>query len=163
MPKEDFPMTTAVRELKEKDIAFVPHFYNYVEHGGTKVSSDSLNVPEHAVIKTLVMETDEHKPLLVLMNGDLEVSTKQLARIIGVKHVDLCSAEAAQRHTGYQFGGTSPFGTRKRLPVYAEKNILDLPKIYINGGKRGFLVEVNPQEMKKIFEVNEIEVGITIT
>jgi Cys-tRNA(Pro) deacylase len=163
VPKEDFPMTNAVRELKEKGVAFVPHFYTYVEHGGTKVSSDSLNVPEHAVIKTLVMETDEHKPLLVLMNGDLEVSTKQLARIIGVKHVDLCGAETAQRHTGYQFGGTSPFGTRKRMPVYAEKAVFDLPQIYINGGKRGFLVEINPQEMKKIFEVKEIEVGITIT
>jgi Cys-tRNA(Pro) deacylase len=161
MPKEDFPMTTAVRQLIEKGITFAPHFYSYVEHGGTKASADSLGVPEHSVIKTLVMETDEHIPLLVLMNGDLEVSTKQVARILGVKHVELCKADVAQRHTGYQFGGTSPFGTRKKLPVYAEKNIFDLPKIYINGGKRGFLVEIDPKEMKKVFEVEEIEAGIS--
>ena len=160
MSKEDFSMTAAVRELKEKGIAFVPHFYNYFEHGGTKVSSDSLNVPEHNIIKTLVMETEEHTILLVLMNGDLEVSAKQLARILGVKRVELCSAAVAQRHTGYQFGGTSPFGTKKKLQVYAEKNIFDLPWIYINGGKRGFLVEIDPKEMKKVFDVKEIEVGI---
>lgn len=160
MSKEDFPMTTAVRELKQRKIEFVPHLYNYVEHGGTKVSSDSLGVPEHAVIKTLVMETDEHKPLLVLMHGDLETSTKQLARSLGVKHVELCETDAAQRHTGYVFGGTSPFGTRKRLPVYAEKTIFDLPKIYINGGKRGFLVEIDPKELKRVLEVTEVEVAI---
>ncbi len=160
MSKEDFPMTTAVRELKQRKVEFVPHLYNYVEHGGTKVSSDSLGVPEHAVIKTLVMETDEHKPLLVLMHGDLETSTKQLARSLGVKHVELCETDAAQRHTGYVFGGTSPFGTRKRLPVYAEKTIFDLPKIYINGGKRGFLVEIDPKELKMVLEVTEVEVAI---
>lgn len=151
MPKEDYPITTAVRELREKKVSFVPHLYNYVEHGGTKVSAESLGVPEHSVIKTIVMsagsfgETDEKNPLLVLMHGDLEVSTKQLARTLGVKHVELCTADVAQRHTGYQFGGTSPFGTRKKLPVIAEKTIFDLPKIYINGGKRGFLSRSIPK------------------
>ncbi len=157
---EDYPVTTAVRELREKRVAFVPHLYNYVEHGGTRVSAEALGVPEHGVIKTIVMETDGKKPILVLMHGDLEVSTKQLARALGVKHVELCSADTAQRHTGYQFGGTSPFGTRKRLPVYAEKTIFDLPKIYINGGKRGFLVEINPEELKRVLDVKEVEVGI---
>jgi Cys-tRNA(Pro) deacylase len=160
MPKEDYPITTAVRELREAKVAFLPRLYNYVEHGGTRVSAEALGVSEHSVIKTIVMETDEKKPLLVLMHGDLEVSTKQLARALGVKHVELCSADAAQRHTGYQFGGTSPFGTRKRLPVYAEKTIFDLPMIYINGGKRGFLVEIDPKELRRVLDVTEIEVGI---
>lgn len=157
---EDYPVTTAVRELRAKKVEFVPHLYNYVEHGGTRVSAEALGVPEHAVVKTIVMETNDRKPLLVLMHGDLEVSTKNLARAIGVKHVELCSADVGQRHTGYQFGGTSPFGTRKKLPVYAEKTIFELEKIYINGGKRGFLVEIDPKELKRVFEVEEVEVGI---
>ncbi len=160
MSKEDIPMTAAVRELRQKKVEFVPHFYNYVEHGGTRVSADSLGVAEHVVVKTIVMETNDHRPLLVLMHGDLEVSTKQLARMIGVKHVELCSAEVARRHTGYQFGGTSPFGTRKKLAVYAEKTIFDLPRIYINGGKRGFLVEIDPNELKRVLAATEVEVGI---
>ena len=158
--REDYPITTAIRELRAARVAFVPHLYNYVEHGGTRVSAELLGVQEHSVIKTIVMETDEKKPLLVLMHGDLEVSTKQLARVIGVKHVELCSADVAQRHTGYQFGGTSPFGTRKRPPVYAEKTIFDLPKIYINGGKRGFLVEIDPKELKRVCGAEEVLVGI---
>jgi len=157
---EDYPITAAVRELRERKVPFIPHLYNYVEHGGTRVSAEALGVMEHFVIKTIVMETDSKRPLLVLMHGDLEVSAKQLARTIGAKHVELCSADVAQRHTGYQFGGTSPFGTRKRLPVYAEKTIFDLPKIYINGGKRGFLVEIDPKELKNTFDVTEVEVGI---
>ncbi len=157
---EEYPVTTAVRELRAKGVAFVPHLYNYVEHGGTRVSAEALGVPEHSVIKTIVMETDEKKPLLVLMHGDLEVSTKQLARALGVKYVELCTADVAQRHTGYQFGGSSPFGTRKRLPVYAEETIFDLHKIYINGGKRGFLVEIDPKELMKVFDVKEVQVGI---
>ena len=156
-------MTTAVRELRLKKVEFLPQFYNYVEHGGTRASADSLGVPEHAIVKTIVMESDDHKPLLVLMHGDLEVSTKQLARIIGAKHIELCNAEVAQRHTGYQFGGTSPFGTRKKLPVYVEKSIFDLPKIYINGGKRGFLVEIEPKELRRVLAVTEVEVGIRET
>lgn len=158
--KRGFPITNAVRQLREEEVNFAPHLYEYVEHGGTKASADSLGISEHAVIKTLVMETDEKKPLLVLMHGDLEVSTKQLARIIGTKHVELCSADVAQRHTGYQFGGTSPFGTRRKLPVYAEKTIFDLPRIYINGGKRGFLVEIEPKELRRVLEVTEVEVAI---
>ena len=158
---EDYPVTIAVRDLRAKGIAFAPHLYNYIEHGGTKVSAEALGVPEHNVIKTIVMETDEKKPFLILMHGDLEVSTKQLARALGVKHVELCSADVAQRHTGYQFGGTSPFGTRKRLSVYAEKTIFDLPKIYINGGKRGFLVEIEPKELKRVCGAIEVEAGIT--
>lgn len=160
--REDYPITTAVRELREKSVAFVPHLYNYVEHGGTRISAEALGVPEHIVIKTIVMETDEKKPLLVLMHGDLEVSTKQLARALGVKYVELCTADIAQRHTGYQFGGTSPFGTRKRMPVYAEKTVFDLSKIYINGGKRGFLVEIDPIELKRVLQIAEVEVGIAV-
>ncbi len=160
MPKEDYPITTAVRELREKKVAFVPHLYTYVEHGGTKVSAEALGVDEHAVVKTIVLETEEKRPLLVLMHGDLEVSTKQLARLLGVKHVELCSPDDGQRHTGYLFGGTSPFGTRKRLPVYAEKTIFDLEKIYVNGGKRGFLVEIDPRELKRVVAAEEVLVGI---
>lgn len=158
--REDYPITTAVRELRAAGVAFVPHLYNYVEHGGTRVSAESLGVPEHSVIKTIVMETDEKQPLLILMHGDLEVSTKQLARVLGVKHVELCTPDAGQRHTGYLFGGTSPFGTRKKLPVYAEKTIFDLTKIHINGGKRGFLVEIDPKELKRVCGATEVEVGI---
>ncbi len=157
---EDYPITTAVRQLRAAEVAFTPHLYNYVEHGGTKVSAEALGVPEHSVIKTIVLETDAKKPLLVLMHGDLEVSTKQLARILGVKHIELCTPEAGQRHTGYLFGGTSPFGTRKKLTVCAEKTIFDLPKIYINGGKRGFLVEIDPKELKRVVGAEEVEVGI---
>ena len=163
MSKEDYPVTTAIRELRENKVAFIPHFYNYIEHGGTRVSAESLGVPEHNVVKTIVMETDEKKPLIILMHGDLEVSTKQLARTLGVKGIELCTADVAQRHTGYQFGGTSPFGTRKKLPIYIEKTIFDLPRIYINGGKRGFLVEIDQKEMKRILDVKEVEVGFMPT
>lgn len=156
----DYPITTAVRQLREAGVAFIPHLYTYVEHGGTRASTEALGVPEHQVIKTIVLQTDEKQPLLVLMHGDLEVSTKQLARIIGARHIELCTPDVAQKQTGYQFGGTSPFGTRKKLPVYAEKSIFDLPKIYINGGKRGFLVEINPAELKRVLEAMEVEVGI---
>ncbi len=152
MSKDDYPITTAIRELRERNVAFVPHLYNYVEHGGTRVSAESLGVPEHNIVKTIVMETDEKRPFIVLMHGDLEVSTKQLARTIGVKHVELCTADAAQRHTGYQFGGTSPFGTR---------TIFDLTRIYINGGKRGFLVEIDPQELRRVLNPVDVEVGIS--
>ncbi len=155
----DYPITTAVRQLREDHVEFVPHIYTYVEHGGTSVSAKALGVPEHQVIKTIVLQTDEKQPLIVLMHGDLEVSTKQLARTIGVKHVELCTADVARKHTGYEFGGTSPFGTRKRLPVYAEKTIFDLRKIYINGGKRGFLVQIDPAELRRVLGATEVEVG----
>ena len=156
----DYPVTTAVRFLRERNIDFRPHLYTYEEHGGTKLSADALAVPEHEVVKTLVFETESHKPILVLMHGDREVSTKELARIIGVKRVEPCDAEDAQRATGYVFGGTSPFGTRTSLPVYAEKSIFNLSKIYINGGKRGFLVEVHPSVLKSTLGAAEVEVAI---
>jgi len=160
MAKDDFPVTPAVRVLREKKISFIPHIHPFEEHGGTRLSSEILHVPEHIVIKTLVMETYQKKPLIILMHGDCEVSTKQMARIIGVKHVRPCDAPTAYRHTGYQFGGTSPFGTRNPLPVYVEKTILDLPKIYINGGKRGFIIEMNPNDLRAIVQVMEVEASI---
>jgi Cys-tRNA(Pro) deacylase len=142
MDHEEIPITKGVRLLREKKIEFRPYFYRYEDHGGTTRAAVELGAPEHAVVKTLVMETDAKKPFLVLMHGDREVSTKQLARILGVKSVSPCDVAVAQRHTGYQVGGISPFGTRSPLPVYAEKGIFALPRIWINGGRRGFLVEV---------------------
>jgi Cys-tRNA(Pro) deacylase len=163
MVKEDYPITPAVRFLREKKIAFIPYLYRYEEHGGTHQFAAEFNVPDHQVIKTLVFETDEKKPLLVLMHGDREVSTKQMARIVGTKQVIPCDATTAQRHTGYQFGGTSPFGTRRQLPVYAEKTILTLQKIYINGGKRGFIIEITPHDLQSAAEIREIEAAILPT
>jgi Cys-tRNA(Pro) deacylase len=160
MSKIEIPVTAAVRHLRSKNVLFTPHFYKYEEHGGTKIASSSLSIPEHDTIKTIVMETDYKQPLIVLMHGDMEVSTKQLARIIGVKHVEPCDERTADKHTGYIFGGTSPFGTRKQLPVYAEKSIFQLEKIYINGGKRGFLVEITPADLEKALPITKVEVGI---
>jgi Cys-tRNA(Pro) deacylase len=155
----DFPVTPAIRFLREKKIAFTPHLYNYVEHGGTRESAKQLSVNEHAVIKTLVFETNEKKPLIVLMHGDREVSTKNLARHIGVKTVEPASAERAAKWTGYQFGGTSPFGTRTQMRVYVERTIFDLDKIYINGGKRGFLVEIDSSDLRTL-DITEVEVAV---
>ncbi len=160
MPDADYPITPAVRFLRTKGVHFVPHTYRYEEHGGTHQFAEEFGVDEHQVVKTLVFETDQKKPLLVLMHGDREVSTKQLARFIGVKQVMPCDARDAQRYTGYQFGGTSPFGTRIPLPVYAEKTILDLPKLFINGGKRGFIIEVAPSDLRSSLEIVEIEAAI---
>jgi Cys-tRNA(Pro) deacylase len=133
--------------LKSHKVAYTEHEYEYVERGGTEVSAASLGVPEHCVVKTLVMQDEAAKPLIVLMHGDRKVSTKNLARQAGRKRFEPCRPDAAQRHSGYQIGGTSPFGTRKKLPVYLERSILDLPKIYINGGRRGFLVGLAPGEI----------------
>ncbi|MFH0992486.1 MAG: aminoacyl-tRNA deacylase [bacterium] len=160
MAHTEYPITPGVRFLREKNINFIPHLYTYEEHGGTKLSASALNVPEHHVVKTLVMEADNKKPFIVLMHGDYEVSTKQFSRILNVKRVAPCDAASAQRFTGYQFGGTSPFGTRTALPVYVEKTIFDLEKIYINGGKRGFLVEITPADLKNALQVIEVEVAI---
>lgn len=157
MHENDFPVTPAVRALRERGIEFVPYIYRYEEHGGTHQFAIECNVPEHQVIKTLVFETDQKKPLLVLMHGDREVSTKQMARIIGVKRVTPCDLNTAQRYTGYQFGGTSPFGTRYPLPVYVEKTIFDLSKIYINGGKRGFIIEMNPCDLSTLIQIVKVE------
>jgi len=150
MKKPDVPTTSAVRFLREKEINFVPHFYTYEEHGGTLVASGALGVSEHITIKTIIMETDEKKPLIVLMHGDCEVSSKNLARFIGVKSVQPCDERNAERMTGYVFGGMSPFGTRTKLPVYVETSIFKLQKIYINAGKRGFLVEIDPSSLMSL-------------
>ena len=137
--------TPAVHALRKHGIAFTEHEYRYEHKGGTAVSSRELGVDEHIVVKTLVMEDEAKAPLIVLMHGDREVSTKQLARQIGKKVVKPCAPEVAERHTGYQVGGTSPFGTRKPLPVYVQRTILDLDRIYLNGGRRGFLVSLDPK------------------
>lgn len=139
---------------------FVPHLYDYVEKGGTRVSAEALGVAEHAVVKTLVFETSERKPLIVLMHGDRSVSTKELARHLKVKAVEPATPDKAAKVTGYLVGGTSPFGTKSAVSVYVERTVFDLEKIYINGGKRGFLVEIAPQVLRDVLKVEEVEVGI---
>ena len=156
----DFPITQAVRFLRGRKIDFVSHLYEYVEKGGTRESAKQLGVDEHAVVKTLVFETNEKKPLIVLMHGDREVSTKNLARFLGVKSAEPVTPERASKLTGYLVGGTSPFGTRTQMPVYAEKTIFDLDTIFINGGKRGFLVEIAPRILKLELAATAVEVGI---
>ena len=162
MEKTSYPVTPAVRLLREKKIAFEPHLYDYKDHGGTARSAAELKVPEHSVIKTIVMQTGDGKPLIVLMHGDREISTKELARQVGEKSIAPCDPNLAQKHTGYQVGGTSPFGTRKPLPVYVEKTVFDLPRIYINGGKRGFLVAIDPNDIKAVLPVTEVQVAIAL-
>jgi Cys-tRNA(Pro) deacylase len=154
------PETPATVFLRRHGIAHSNHLYEYEEHGGTKVSSRELNVAEHAVVKTLVMQDENAKPLIVLMHGDRKVSTKELARQIGCKKVEPCKPEVAQRHTGYLVGGTSPFGTKKALPVFLEKSILDLPLIYINGGKRGYLVGVHPHDILRLLQPKTVAVAL---
>ncbi|MFT3759385.1 Cys-tRNA(Pro) deacylase [Thauera sp.] len=153
------PETPATRFLKQHGLAYSNHLYEYEEHGGTAVSSRELNVDEHAVIKTLIMEDESARPLIVLMHGDRKVSTKELARQAGRKHIEPCKPEVANRHTGYLVGGTSPFGTRKTMPVYMERTILDLPLIYINGGRRGYLVGVHPHDILRILRAELVEVA----
>jgi Cys-tRNA(Pro) deacylase len=160
MAKTKIPITPAIRLLKQARISFTPHLYNYEERGGTTVSARELNIDEHLVIKTLVMEDELRKPLVVLMHGDLEVSTKELARTLGVKTVTSCNQDTALKHTGYQVGGTSPFATRKEMPVYMEKTIPELETIYINGGKRGFLVCLAPTVVIDLLKPTLVEVGI---
>jgi len=156
----DHPITPAVRYLREKKVEFVPHLYDYVEKGGTRESAKQLGVDEHAVVKTLVFETNEKKPLIVLMHGDQQVSAKNLARHIGVKSVEPATPERATKWTGYLVGGTSPFGTRTAMPIHVEKTIFDLARIYINGGKRGFLVEIDPRILRGNLRIDEVEIGI---
>jgi Cys-tRNA(Pro) deacylase len=160
MAVERMPSTPAVLALRAAGIAFTPHFYAYEEKGGTAVSSRELGVDEHAVVKTLVMEDDKRAPLMVLMHGDRKVSTKTLARVIGAKTVTPCAPDVAQRHSGYRVGGTSPFGTRKKMPVYVERSILDIPAIYINGGSRGFLVCIAPGALVRLLEAQPVDVAI---
>lgn len=160
MAKEKAPVTAAVRALRAEKVNFSDHFYNYEDKGGTAVSSRELGVDEHSVIKTLVMEDENHKPLIVLMHGDMQVSTKELARVIGVKQVSPCTAEVAQKQSGYQVGGTSPFGTRHRMPLFMEESISSLPNIYINGGKRGYLVGIAPVDLIRVLKPHLVTVGI---
>jgi Cys-tRNA(Pro) deacylase len=158
--KEHASETLATSFLRRNNIPFTEHLYEYVEHGGTAESSRQLGVDEHHVIKTLVMQDQDAHPLLVLMHGDHKVSLKNLARQIGAKSVQPCTPETAQRHTGYQVGGTSPFGTRKDLPVYVERSILSLPKICINGGRRGFLVGVDPQVLTTVLHAQPVDCAL---
>jgi Cys-tRNA(Pro) deacylase len=160
MPHDKTPMTPAVRMLRQAGVEFTEHPYAYVEHGGTASFAREAGVDEHLVIKTLVMEDDSKKPFVVLMHGDREVSTKELARTLGVKSVHPCAPETAERHSGYQVGGTSPFGLRKPMPVYVEESILELPKVYINGGKRGFIIGLAPQDLVRVLKPTPVRVAI---
>lgn len=146
----DYPITSAVRFLRQAGAQFTPHLYDYVEHGGTAESARSLGVSEHSVVKTLIFEDHARKPLVVLMHGDLQVSAKELARVVGVKTAQPCTPDVAEKHTGYKVGGTSPFGLRKPLPVYAQGSIRELPMLYINGGARGFLVGMSGAQLEML-------------
>ena len=158
--KEHASETLATSFLRRNNVTFTEHLYDYVEHGGTAESSRQLGVDEHHVVKTLVMQDQDAHPLLVLMHGDRKVSLKNLARQIGVKSVQPCTPQIAERHTGYQVGGTSPFGTRKDLPVYVERSILSLPTICINGGRRGFLVGIDPQVLVTALHARPVDCAL---
>ncbi|MBS1216292.1 MAG: rane protein [Proteobacteria bacterium] len=152
--------TPATAFLKRHGVAYTEHPYEYEEHGGTRVSARALGVDESVVVKTLVMEDEKKQPLIVLMHGDRTVSTKNLARQAARKSIEPCRPDVAQRHTGYLVGGTSPFGTRKAMPVFVEKTILDLERIYINGGRRGYLVGIAPSELVRVLKPTPVEVGL---
>lgn len=160
MSKEKIPSTPAILALKAAKASFTLYTYAYEDRGGTRVSSQKLGVDEHCVIKTLVMEDENSRPLIVLMHGDREVSTKALARALGVKSITPCKPEVAHRHTGYLVGGTSPFGTKKQLSIYMEKSIGDLPEILINAGSRGLLAKMTPAELVRILVPHEVNVAI---
>ena len=160
MAKENLPSTPALLALRAAKVAFEPRPYKYVEKGGTRASAEALGVDEHAVIKTIVLETGSKQPLICLMHGDRQISTKQLARALGEKTIQPCDPTVAQRHTGYMVGGTSPFGTRKPLPVYVERTILDLPLIYINGGARGLLVSLAPAVLTQLLGAVPVDVAL---
>jgi len=152
--------TPATQMLRQHGVSFTEHVYDYVEHGGTAESSRQLGVPEHEVVKTLVMQDDKAQPLIVLMHGDRQVSTKNLARAIGAKSVEPCKPEVAQRHSGYLVGGTSPFGTKKAMPVYVEASVLALPRICINGGRRGFLVGIEPAVLTRLLDAKPVNCAL---
>ena len=152
--------TPATQLLRDRGVEFTEHVYEYVERGGTAVSAQALGVEEHSVVKTLVMEDERGAPLIVLMHGDRTVSTKNLARQIGRKKVEPCKPDVAQRHSGYMVGGTSPFGTRKRLPVYVERTVLELPRIYINGGRRGYLVGISPAVLATLVQAAPVDCAL---
>jgi len=154
--------TPAVHFLRRHGVAFDEHPYRYEERGGTRVSARELGIDEHIVVKTLVMQDEERAPLIVLMHGDREVSTKQLARQIGRRSVEACAPAVAERHTGYMVGGTSPFGTRKQLPVFIERTILEVDRVYVNGGRRGFLVSLAPPEIVRVLDATAVDVAISV-
>jgi len=158
--KEHISETPATALLRKHKVPFTEHPYEYEEHGGTTVSARALGVDEHHVVKTLVMQDEAAKPLIVLMHGDCKVSTKNLARNIGCKSVEPCKPEVAQRHTGFMVGGTSPFGTKKAMPVYVEESILSLETIYINGGRRGFLVAIKPQVVTEVLNAKAVNCAL---
>lgn len=159
MAKDNLPVTAAIRVLRAAGVAYTPHVYDYEEKGGTAHSAACLGVDEHEVIKTLVMEDDTKRPLIVLMHGDRQVSTKALARHLGVKSIQPCQPAVADRHSGYQVGGTSPFGTKRAMPVYMEASIASLPRIFVNGGRRGMLVELDPRELVRVLSPELVDVA----
>ena len=159
LTKDKFPATPAIRVLRENQIDFIEHPYKYEEGGGTETAAKALGVDEHLVIKTLVMEDDQKSPFIILMHGDKQVSTKNLARVIDVKTITPCDAHVALKHTGYMVGGISPFGTKKRLPVYVEETILSLPKIFINAGRKGLLFEMSPTDLIKLLRPTPVRVA----
>lgn len=155
------PSTPATRLLRERGVSYTEHLYRYEEHGGTRVSAQALGVDEHAVVKTLVLEDDDKKPLIVLMHGDRDVSLKTLARAIGRRSVEMCDPRVAQRHSGYLVGGTSPFGTRQAMPIYVERSVLALDRLYVNGGSRGFLVGVSPADLVRVLDPVPVDAALT--
>ena len=160
MKRSSHSETPATQFLKKHGVAYSEHYYDYVEHGGAERGAEELDVPGNEVVKTLVMEDERAAPLIVLMHGDRKVSTKNLARQAGRKRIEPCRPEVAQRHSGYQVGGTSPFGIRKPMPVYMERSILELPQIYVNGGRRGFLVRLAPAEVVRVLAPELVEVAL---
>lgn len=153
-------LTPATAALRAARVAFTEHVYEYVDHGGTAESARQLGLDEHAVVKTLVMQDDAARPLIVLMHGDRKVSTKNLARQTQRKTISPCEPEVAQRHTGFQVGGTSPFGTRKRLPVFVERSVLALPRVWINGGRRGYLVGIEPRVLTELLQATPVDCAL---
>lgn len=160
MAKDKVPATQAIRVLREQGVAFETHVYDYVEKGGTAASSSALGVDEHAVVKTLIMENDQREPLVVLMHGDKQVSTRALARTIGARSIQPCKPEVADKHSGYQVGGTSPFGTKRAMPVYLERSVLALERIWVNGGRRGLLVSLAPSELVRVLAPTLVDVAV---
>ena len=158
--KEHVSETPATALLRQRGVQFSEHVYDYVEHGGTAESARQLGVDEHCVVKTLVMQDQHGKPLIVLMHGDREVSLKNLARQIGAKRVEPCKPGVAERHSGYPVGGTSPFGTRKALPIFVERSVLSLPVIYINGGRRGYLVGIAPEALVDLLQARPVDCAV---
>lgn len=157
----DYPVTMAIRVLRQHKVEFTPHLYTWEPRGGTSASAEHLGVDEHLVVKTLIFEDEAKRPLCILMHGDREVSAKNLARQLGHKSVAPCAPDVADRHSGYQVGGTSPFGLKRAMPIVCEKSIADLPRIYINGGARGFLVGISPADLVRVLDPRLVEVAIS--